>query len=213
MHRVGDKEVSYDHKSHTSKEKVLSYSADSSTQGPQRKYYSSNHTDDDHSADEYHQKSSHSLIGGRDQRRSHRPVRLSPEVDDLPCSSSRKGDEGKKHHYESSRKHDTQKERYSTDISWHCPQSQNKSDIERKRVEYDVKKHNQKNRYLESELKQSTSSDRKKQQKEASQSSKHSRHNSKSNKAEPSYERWKMNSGSDEDGSEEYRYYKRKRGH
>ncbi|PON42592.1 TNF receptor-associated factor [Trema orientale] len=210
---VGDKGTSYDHKSRTSKEKISSYSANSSSQGSKRKYYRSNHTDDDlHSADEYHRRSSHSLVGGRDQRQNHRSDRLSSEVDDLPCSSSWNSEERQKHHHRSSKKHDGEKEHSSPDFSRHQHQARNRSNLERKRVEYDVKRHTQ-NHYLESELEQSTSSYRKKQQKEVSQSSKHSMHISKSNKIEQSHERWKMISGSDEDGSEEYRYYKRKRGH
>ena len=208
MRCVGDKEISYDHKSRISKEKILSSSANNSTQQSERKYCLRNQTDDDiHSSDEYHQKGCHSLVRGRDQRQSHRSDRLSSEVDDLPCSSSWNSDEGKKHHHNIPKKHS------GTDFSRQHHQARNRSELERKRVEYDVKRHSQKHRYIESELEESTSGDQNKPQKEASRSSKHSKHNSESKNVEPSYERWKMIHGSDEDGSEEYRYYKRKRGH
>ncbi|XP_062099547.1 E3 ubiquitin ligase PQT3-like isoform X2 [Humulus lupulus] len=238
LSRVGHKETPYDHKP---REKILSYSADSSTKGCQRKHYRCNHMDDDlRSVGEYHQKNTHSLVRGRDQRQNHRSEKLSSEVDNLPCSSSWNGDEGEKHHYKSSKrhsgdrehsstsrnddegkkhhhksskKHDVKKEHSSADFGRHHSHARNRSDLDKKSKEHDVKRHNHKHHYLESELEQSTSDDQVKQQKEAERSLKKSKYKSKCNNIEPSNERWKMISGSDEDGSEEYQYYRRKREH
>ncbi|KAF4382197.1 hypothetical protein G4B88_011526 [Cannabis sativa] len=199
LSRVGRREISYDRKP---REKILSYSADTSAQGCQRKHYRSNHIDDDHrSADEYHHKSTPSVVRGRDQRHNHRSERLSSEVDNLPCSSSWNGDEGEKHHYKSSKRHDGDRERSSTsrnddERKTHHHKSSKRHDVRKEHSSSNigVKKHNQNH-------------------KEAERSLKKSKYRSKSNNSESSYERWKMISGSDEDGSEDYRYYKRKRGH
>ncbi|XP_024022695.1 E3 ubiquitin ligase PQT3-like isoform X2 [Morus notabilis] len=203
---VAEKETSYDLKGHISKERSRSYSDDSSTQRSQKKSNHYSHRDDDiHLADGYPQK-----ISPRDQKQNHRPERPNSEVDDLPCSSGCHSDERKRHHHKSYKKQDGKKEH---DFCQHHPRARNENDSGRKRVEHGIRRHNKKHHFAESDLEDATSGEQRKQKKEPSQSSKHSKHNSESNNIEPSHSRWQMVSGSDEDGAEEYRYYKRKKGH
>ncbi|KAF3446102.1 hypothetical protein FNV43_RR11281 [Rhamnella rubrinervis] len=228
-HNFSENGRSHDHKSRISREKNLSYSDCSSSERSQRKYSRHNHKDDDiDTADEYHQKSYRSSIGGRDQRGNNQPERISSEIDDMPCSSSWHSEDRHKHRRKSSKKDNRRREQYGSDSSQDHRrreqygsdysrdryQTNNKNDHKRRIIEYDVKRHNENiTATPDSGLDQSASNDHKRRKKEAGPSSKHSQHYSKSNKDELSHERWQMIGGSDEDGAKECPYYKLKRGH
>ncbi|KAL5559524.1 hypothetical protein UlMin_035735 [Ulmus minor] len=207
----GNRERSHHRKTHIRREKSVGFSEDGSEQRSLRNYHHYKRIDDDvHLTDEYNQRSSCSMFGSRDRRQNHNPERLSSEVDDKPCSSSGQSEVGHMHHHKRSRKHDKKME-HSSSRKGHI-QARNRNDFKRKRGEYHHRKHRQKHcRYSESDSEQITD-DEQKLQKNSSQGSRYTQNNSKRNNAEQNHERWQMVSGSDEDGAEEYRYYKRTRG-
>ncbi|XP_057985804.1 E3 ubiquitin ligase PARAQUAT TOLERANCE 3 isoform X2 [Hevea brasiliensis] len=148
--------------------------------------------------------------------------RSSSEVEDMPSSSNRHGEERRKCRHRNSKKHDGGMVHISADSSHSRShgqrqhQSSKTKDVKRKRVGSEGKRDKQKHHsQSESGLQQSLSSDHKAQWKErdSSHGSRHSRHNSRSMNNELSRERWQMVSGSDEDGDEDDHYYKRKRHH
>lgn len=209
--RVFDKKLCYsekgrshDHKSGMSKEKNVSYSDCTSSQGKNSLHI---HTHDDiYGDDEYHQKGYRSSVGSGDKRLNNQTERLSSEVDDMPCSTSWQSEKRQKHHYKSSKKVNKKREQYVSDSSQDGCQTNNENHIKRNVIECDIKRHHRKHHsHSELELDQ--------RKKDAGHVSRHSQHDLKSKNDEPSHERWQMIRGSDEDGTKECQYYKRKRGH
>ncbi|KAH0969781.1 hypothetical protein GBA52_028377 [Prunus armeniaca] len=202
----------HDHKSCINKEKSTSYSEDGSTKGSQRQHRHHNHTNDDMLSIDGQRKSSHLVVGGRDQKQYHRTERSSSEVDDM-SSSSCHSEEKHKYYHRSSKKYKERGEQCGSGSSRSHHQSMSKKDDHSKRIEHDFKRHSQKHHsHSGSGIEQSVSSD-KKLHKGSSRSSRHSKHSAKSNVDELSHDRWQMASGSDEDGAEGYQYCRRKRKH
>ncbi|BBG95061.1 DWNN domain, a CCHC-type zinc finger [Prunus dulcis] len=197
--KVGKREENFQMR--IQREKSTSYSEDGSTKGSQRQYRHHNHTDDDMLSIDGQRKSSHLVVGGRDQKQYHRTERSSSEVDDMP-SSSCYSEEKHKYHHRSSKKYRERGEPCGSGSSRSHHQSMSKKDDHRKRIEHDFKRHSQKHHsHSGSGIEQSVSSD-KKLHKGSSRSSRHSKHSAKSNVDELSHDRWQMASGSDEDGAE-----------
>ncbi|XP_015884535.1 E3 ubiquitin ligase PARAQUAT TOLERANCE 3 isoform X2 [Ziziphus jujuba] len=211
-HSYSEKGRSHDHKSVMSREKNVSYSDCSSSQR-KHSHHSHKHYDID-GDDECHQKAHHSSIGSGDKRLNNQTERLSSEDDDMPCSTSWQSEKRQKHHHKSSDKVNKKSVQYGGDSSQDRYQTKNKNHSKRSVIECDMKRHHRKHHSRsELQLDQSSSINHRQRKKDAGPISRHSQHDLKSNNDEPSHERWQMISGSDEDGTKECRYYKRKRGH
>lgn len=218
-HHYNGTAILQEHKSCVNRENNVSYSSDGNR----------------HSVDG-HRKSSRLEVGYRDEKLYHRTEKSSSEIDDMPSSSSWHSEEKHKHYHRTSRKQNERREQCGSDYSvekhkyYHrssrnqkegrrqCGSDSSRShrqnisekDDKRKRIQHDFKKRQKHHSYSGSGLEHSVSSD-KKLQKGSSHNSRKSKHNVKSNVDERSHDRWKMVSGSDEDGAEDYRYCKRKR--
>lgn len=182
-----------------------------------------------------HRKSSRLEVGHRDEKLYHRTEKSSSEID-MPSSSSWHSEEKRKHYHRTSIKQNERREQCSSDYSvekhkyYHrssrnqkerrkqCGSDSSRShhqnisekDYKRKRIQHDFKKRQKHHSNSGSGLEHIVSSD-KKLQKGSSHNSRKCKHNVKSNVDERSHDWWKMVSGSDEDGAEDYRYCKRKR--
>ncbi|KAK9946215.1 hypothetical protein M0R45_011690 [Rubus argutus] len=217
-HYNGDARLQ-EHKSCVNRENNVSYSS-----------YGNKHSIDGH------QKSSRLEVGHRDEKMYHRMEKSSSEIDDMPSSSSWHSEEKHKHYHRTSRKQNERREQCGSDYSveklkyYHrssrnqkerrkqCGSDSSQShhqnisekDDKRKRIQHAFKKRQKHHSNSGSGLEHSVSSD-KKLQKGSSHNSRKLKHNVKSNVDERGHDRWKMVSGSDEDGAEDYRYCKRKR--
>ncbi|KAK0571156.1 hypothetical protein LWI29_011872 [Acer saccharum] len=172
----GEAERLHDLQSHTSRESSVSYSEDNGyTYRSHRKHYHDSKLEDE-------------------------MYSVDEKHEKGYCSSSWHGDDRQKKHCRNSKKHNER-----MDFSWNRYPTNKETDVERKRVKSDVRKHSVKhNSHSEPGLEPSYSSDKKKRHGP-------SRHKSKYIDDELNHDRWLMVGGSNEVHREDFRSYKRKK--
>lgn len=213
-HPYKERERSLGDKSRKKREKSGSYSNGSFAQRSECKNHADFYMDGDNSDDVRRYKSSNSSIPLRDQRLYHHRERSNSEVEDMPNSPKWHCKKRQKHHCRHSKKHSERRDKFDCDSSRSHHQTYREQEVERKRERPDVKSHNHKcQSRTESGLDQSLSIDYKRQQKESSNTPRHSKPSQKFGVRDLSHDRWRMVSGSSEDGGEQFYSCKRKRFH
>ncbi|XP_077230007.1 uncharacterized protein LOC143863227 [Tasmannia lanceolata] len=214
---------SHDHKSQVDREIIGKYSEDSENWRSYKKRPHGKHSDslprqrsgfasDGEDAHSVGRKNKGSHLSGSDHKACHSD-KSNVEQEDMSDSSNWHSRERLKHHRTSSKKHSERVGHSgSSSRKSHHRKQKERSDDQR-RVDIDVKKHSRKHHsHLENGAEPSSSSEWKRQrrEKESSHSSRHSRHKVKT---KDDQDRWEMVDGLDQEHSEDYHYYKRKRTH
>ncbi|KAL3744559.1 hypothetical protein ACJRO7_013776 [Eucalyptus globulus] len=198
----------------------FSYSDDSFSQKPQREHRHGHNLDSDiRWTDERHQKTSHSLTSARDGRLCRHDGISSPEAKDVPNCFTRRAKERLYYQNKGSKMHKENMAWFSSDSSWSPCQAEKRIDTKRKRDESNVKRHNRKPRSPELDCLHKSPSDKENRMREKkfSHRPRESRHlqccrnDGRSVNDERIQDRWKMVSGSDEDGGGRPQQYKRKK--
>ncbi|KAF8040621.1 hypothetical protein BT93_B2749 [Corymbia citriodora subsp. variegata] len=187
----------------------FSYSDESFSQKPQREHRHGHNLDSDiRWTDGRHQKTSPSSTSARDRRLYHREGISSPEAKDIPSCSSRRAKE--RHYYQNkdSKMLEENTVRFSSDSSWSPCQAEKRMDVKRKRDESNVKRRDRKPCSPELDCAHKFPSDKENRMRDNKsghrpRESRHLRcfrHDGRSMNDGFIQDRWKMVSGSDEDG-------------